>query len=166
MFSYNKQELCCICLIIQYSETSENYDLNLSVFGKNDNIYHSTKHFMCQSPDVCFHPSPGEVSAGWYGIALDVWLFGPSAFRFRSRSRKPISWFFSIAYTDPGCGCVLWGLWTSIYLNSRPSAIITFNMPNIWQTVRNSKTINILYLPEGQSFRPHPPHIDFVAKIQ
>ena len=124
------------------------------------------KHFICQSPDVCFHPSPGEVSAGWYGIALDVWLFGPSAFRFRSRSRKPISWFFSIAYTDPGCGCVLWGLWTSIYLNSRPSAIITFNMPNIWQTVRNSKTINILYLPEGQSFRPHPPHIDFVAKIQ
>ena len=27
----------------------------LAYFGKNDNIYHSTKSYMSQSPDVFFH---------------------------------------------------------------------------------------------------------------
>ena len=54
-----------------------------------------------------------------------------SAFRFRSRSWKPVDGFFNVAHTHPLWGLdVPFGVFT--YLNGRPSAIISFNMPDFW----------------------------------
>ena len=44
--------------------------------------------------------------------------------------------FLNFAHTHPlggdGCRCAFWILWNFNYLNGRPSAIISFNMPDIW----------------------------------
>ena len=66
--------------------------------------------------DFIFYPPPGEVGV----IASPRMSGGLSVFRLGSRSQKPMGDFFHIAHTQP-------------YLNGRPSAIINFNMPDIWQ---------------------------------
>ena len=69
------------------------------------------------------------------GIASDVRPAVPlSAFRFRSRSWKPLDGFlyFCTHTSRRGCRCTFWGWWNFTILNDRPWTIISFNMPDIW----------------------------------
>ena len=82
-----------------------------------------------------FYPPPDEVGAG-VGLRLSG---GPDvrpsvclyAFPFRSRSVDGFLQFCTHT-SHRGCRCAFWGLWNFNYLNGRPSAIISLNMPDIW----------------------------------
>ena len=79
-------------------------------------LYHSTKHCMRQSPDVCFYPVPAVYPRFVSGADLGI---GGFILYCKHTSLR-------------GCGCAFWSLWTSTYLNGRPSVIINFKCPVKW----------------------------------
>ena len=88
-----------------------------------------------------FYPPPDEAGAVeavlWRPVRPAVLLFGRLLVCTRFDSGEDL-WmdFFNFARTHPlggdGCRCAFRSLWNFNYLNGRPSAIISFNIPVTW----------------------------------